>query len=125
MQHVLEAGQASSLDELYQLIHKYEELKENPITDQNYKMDFTEKTVCIDFLDREFSAGEIVVEHLCNSIGIKKITVLKQDPCRAKGQMLVKTGQLLGDYPETSETRFIWLYKIKDLCVDYKIYIGE
>ncbi|MFK4568423.1 hypothetical protein [Enterococcus sp. UD-01] len=123
MQRVLETGQANSLDELYQLINKYEKLKENPITDQNYKMDFTAKTVSIDFLDKEFKKGEIVVEHLNNSIGITKITFLEQDPCRERGQMLVKTGRLLDNSPESSETRFYWLYKIKDLCVDYKIYI--
>ena len=123
MQRVLETGQAKSLEELYQLINKYEKLKENPITDQNYKMDFTAKTVSIDFLDKEFQKGEIVVEHLNNSIGITKITKLEQHPCGEIGQMLVETGRLLDNSPESSETRFYWLYKIKALCVDYKIYI--
>ncbi|MFD1902783.1 hypothetical protein [Enterococcus termitis] len=118
---ILEKGQANSLEELYQLINKYEKLKENPITDQNYKMDFTAKNVSIDFLDKEFQKGEIVVEHLNNSIGITKITKLEQH----RGDTLVYTGRLLDNSPESSETRFYWLYKIEALCVDYKIYIGE
>jgi hypothetical protein len=118
---ILEKGQANSLDELYQLIHKYEKLKENPITDQNYKMDFTVKNVSIDFIDKEFQKGEIVVEHMNNSIGISKITFLGEH-CR---DMLVETGRLLDNCPESSETRFYWIYKIKDICVDYKIYIGK
>lgn len=121
MQRVLETGQANSLDELYRLINKYEKLKENPITDQNYTMDFTAKTVSIDFHDKEFQKGEIVVEHLNNSIGITKITFLGEH-C---GSMLVETGRLLNNCRESSETRFYWIYKIKDLCVDYKIYIEK